>query len=162
MITYPNQRIITVFRDMPNRKENKDNKPFVMIYRSSIDQASKNLKGQVAFKLWLYLAGNTDSYTQGFSPQAIKDYMGVSLNSARQAFNQLVQKKYLIQEQGSKNRYKFYERPHNSNLKAVEARKRFLDDDEKEVHLTYKELLEAVNDDKEQADRMWSEADDVR
>lgn len=156
MITFPNQRVITVHRNIPNKS--KDKKPFVMIYCSAIDQASKNLKGQVAFKLWLYLAGNTDGYTEAFSPQAIKDRLGVSLDSARDAFKQLVQKKYLVLEEGTKNRYQFYEKPKH-NLSAIEVKKKFVNDDEKEVYLTYQELLEAVGYDKEEADDLWSEAE---
>ena len=159
MITFPNQRVITINRNIPNKS--KDKKPFVMIYCSAIDQASKNLKGQVAFKLWLYLAGNTDGYTEAFSPQAIKDRLGVSLDSARDAFKQLVQKKYLVLEEGTKNRYQFYEKP-KCNLSAIEVKKRFADEDEKEVHLTYQELLEAVGYDKKQADDLWSEAEIVK
>ena len=159
MISYPNQRIVTVNRKMPNKT--KDKKPFITIYCSAVDQASRNLKGQVAFKLWLYLAGNTDGYTEAFSPQAIKDRFGVSLDGARDAFKQLVQKKYLVLEEGTKNRYMFFEKP-KSNLSAVEIRKRFENDDGVEVHLTYKELLEELSYDRDQANDLWATAQIIK
>lgn len=156
MISFPNQRIITINRNIPNKS--KDKKPFVMIYCSAIDQASKNLKGEVAFKLWLYLAGNTDGYTEAFSPQALKERLGVSLDSARDAFKQLVQKKYLVLDEGTKNRYSFYEKP-KTNLSAVVMKKEFIDEDTNQIHiLTFQELLTEVGNDKELANQLWNEA----
>lgn len=158
MISYPNQKVVSIKRNMPNKKQNKDNNPFLLVYCSSFKQASKNLKGQVAFKLWLYLVSNAEGFTIAFSPKAVHEQMGVSQDAVRDAFKQLVQNRYLIKDEEGKNRFTFYEHPFSS-IVAKAGKRLFLDDNNNDVALTYKELLKQVNYNQKLAREMWNQAE---
>ena len=84
MITSPNQRVITINRDIPKKDSSK---PFAYIYIEAIQAASINLQGETAFKLFMYLSSNKDNYTFAWSPKAFGEAYGVSDKSARDAFN---------------------------------------------------------------------------
>lgn len=95
MYTAPNQRIINVSKDTPTKGTRK---PFAAIFLEYIEAASKDLQGEVAFKMWLYLASNANNYCFAWSPAAFSEAYGCSEKSAREAFNQLVAKNYLVQK----------------------------------------------------------------
>lgn len=150
MITSPNQRIVSIFRDTPKKESNR---PFAYIYTNNIQEASRNLKGETAFKLWMYFASNKDNYTFAWSPKAFAETYGCSEKSAREAFNQLVSLSYLTTG-NHKNDFFFHETPPVS-ISAVEERREFIDNDTNTLYYwTYSELLEQVKN-KQTADALW-------
>ena len=106
MYTAPNQRIINVSKDTPTKGTRK---PFAAIFLECIEAESKDLQGEVAFKMWLYLASNANNYCFAWSPAAFAEAYGCSEKSAREAFNQLVAKNYLVQKTNRKNESTLYE-----------------------------------------------------
>ena len=153
MITSPNQRIVSINRNTPKKESNK---PFAYIYCDAIQAASRNLQGETAFKLWMYLASNKHNYTFAWSPKAFSETYGCSEKSAREAFNQLIVKNYLIP--GShKNDYYFQETP-AASISAIAEKREFIDNDTNTLYYwTYAELLEQIKN-KQLADTLWQSA----
>lgn len=106
MNSYPNQRKITISRNLPKKDAKK---PYLCAYTEAIEEASRNLSGEVAFKLYMYLLSNQDKFTMSYSPQHFANCYGVSLDSARRAITALKDAGY-IKEIGN-NSYIFYEVP---------------------------------------------------
>lgn len=55
---FANQKRFTITRNTPKKG---DKKPFITLYLDSIEEASRTLQGEVAFKLYLYLASNQEA-----------------------------------------------------------------------------------------------------
>lgn len=163
MYTAPNQRIINVSKDTPAKGTRK---PFAAIFLEYIEAASKNLQGEVAFKMWLYLASNANNYCFAWSPAAFAEAYGCSEKSAREAFNQLVAKNYLVQKTNRKNEYTFYELPvvataEAADIEPVEPTKLFIDKATgKTTAMTFGQLLEKFNNEA-LAQIYWSQAKDA-
>lgn len=101
MVVYPNQRVVTIF------KENCD-KDFLQIKNEDWQAAASNIRTYSAFKLYLYFAGNKNGYSIALSPAAVENAIGISENTYRAAFKELVELGYLHQMEGRKNYYTFY------------------------------------------------------
>ena len=101
MTRYPNQRMVTVF------KENCDS-DFLQVKNSEWQAASSVLKTYSAFKLYLYFASNKNGYTIALSPVAINEAIGVCENTYRSAFKELLEVGYLRPVEGRKNMYTFH------------------------------------------------------
>lgn len=135
----PNQRNITIHRDMPS-KEKKDKGKFLSVYCNKITTAAQVLS-EVPFKLYIYLLCNDDKFDLWFSPAVFAKEYGVGVSTARRAFNTLMEEGFIIEF--GKNQYAFYEEP---QLKAtlvntVKDEQRWLRDDEAEggyVKRTYR------------------------
>lgn len=139
MITAPNQRTITINRE---KIVKGGNKRYTLVYCDNMNQASRTLNGS-GFKLYMYFLSNADQYLSGFSPKAVKDAMGLSENTARDAWKELEDKKYIIKDKG--NKYYFYETPVLNGIRSVQVKKEFIDEDTDQIyHWTYDELLAAV------------------
>lgn len=140
-------------------------KPYLCAYTENIEAAAKDLT-PVAFKLWLYFASNQNEYMEGFSSANFSDKYGCDIKSAKAAFNILIEKKYLVLADGYKKRYVFYEKPQTDNAITISSaiglnlqKKRFVDEDTGEYYeLTFKELVEACEGDKEIAKQLWEVA----
>ena len=95
------------------------------------------------------------------TPKDVADKWGMSLDTARNCFNNLIDKGFIVPS--GKNKFKFYDKNQKSNIKIkpiIEKRKSFFDDETGEnFKFTYKELLETVGD-KETADTLWKEAEE--
>lgn len=155
MISHPNQKIVTVKREMP--KDSKGNKrPYITAYKDVIEEASRVLKKPSAFKLYMYLISNQDSFLMALSPQDFADTYGLSLDSAKDAVNNLIDNGYLVQE-GGKNRYSFYEKRHLTVEEfepLVKKTKIFTNQITKEeIEMTYDEVIERFG--KENGDKLW-------
>lgn len=163
MYTAPNQRIINVSKDTPTKGTRK---PFASIFIEYIEAASKNLQGEIAFKMWLYLASNSNNYYFAWSPAAFAESYGCSEKSAREAFNQLVAKNYLVQKTTHKNEYTFYELPvvataEAADIEPIEPTKLFLDKTTgKSVTMTFGQLVEKFNNES-LAKLYWAQAKDA-
>ena len=154
MITSPHQRIITIKRDMP--KQSKDNKrPYMIAYTDAIEEAGRNLSTVGAFKVYMYCISNQDNYRFGCSPQDIADKYGISLKTAKDGIDKLIENGYLIST--GKNTYEFHERPVEIGLEPVDTiRKKFRTKKGNVIELTYAELVDRVGQDK--ASIAWTNA----
>ena len=103
----PNQRNITINRDIPS-KEKKEKGKFLSVYCNKITTAAQELS-EVPFKLYIYLLCNDDKYDLWFSPKVFATTYGVNKDTARRAFNTLMELGYIIEV--GKNQYAFYEEP---------------------------------------------------
>ena len=103
---FANQKRFTITRNTPKKG---DKKPFITLYLDSIEEASRTLQGEVAFKLYLYLASNQDGFSFDFSPQDFANRYGASVDRARKVIFELEKEGYLFNEGG--NNYRFYENP---------------------------------------------------
>lgn len=101
MIIYPNQRVVTVFKP-------DCSKDFLQINNQEWQAAASTLKTYSAFKLYLYFAGNKSGYTIALSPASVEEAIGISENTYRAAFKELVECGYLTQVEGKKNMYAFH------------------------------------------------------
>lgn len=105
-MSYPNQRIVKVHRDMPGEKEGN----FLLIKKSNLYEAYRTLNA-TALCLYLFLAGNKDGYNFEYSPKAIHAEMGMPESTCRDQFKVLVEKGYLVPKHESSNIFDFYETP---------------------------------------------------
>jgi hypothetical protein len=99
MVTYPNQRVVTIFK-------NKCDKDFLQINNAEWQIACQDIKTYSAFKLYLYFASNMHGYSLACSPAAIQEAIGICENTYRAAFKELLELGYLEQKQ-QKNFYWF-------------------------------------------------------
>lgn len=101
MITYPNQRVVTIFKEQCD-------KDFLQINNDEWQAAAQTLKTYSAFKLYLYFASNKFGYTIALSPAAVEEAIGISENTYRAAFKELLDAGYLQQAESKKNQYYFH------------------------------------------------------
>lgn len=158
--TSPNQRRITINKELVGRNTG-DNRPYLTIYNDTMTSAARDLKGS-GFIVYMYLMMNQQGFSFGFSPADIEAVMGISAESARNGFKELVEKKYLILENGTKTAYIFSSRPAiqlPSSVGKKLEKKRFTGDDGKTYDLTYSELVELIGEDMHQEEiiELWKE-----
>lgn len=103
-VSVPNQRIITVKREMPKSD-------FLGIKNENWQAAARNLTPH-AMMLYFYLASNKDNYTFALSPAAVRQAIGMARSTYHDQFHNLVDKGYLVPTGG--NHFVFYEKPHTS------------------------------------------------
>lgn len=101
MITYPNQKIITV-------NKTKCENDFIQVDNKAWQYACTTLSYS-AFKIWLYMASNKNHYTFALSYEAINNIIPMSRNTYDNAIKDLKISGYLVQIYG--NRWEF-----NDNL----------------------------------------------
>ena len=103
----PNQRIIYI-----ERVSEKARADFFKIGHLQLDRAASDL-GANAFKLYIYLCNNKDSFRLELSSKDFIDWSNTSDSTYDRAFNELKDKQYLIQSQDKKNVYLFVEESRN-------------------------------------------------
>lgn len=101
MVTYPNQKIITVFKE-------KCEKDFLQIKNNNWKSAS-NILTYSAFKIYLYMASNKDEYTFALSYAAINEEIPMSRNTYDGAIKELIKNGYLSCSSEKKNCWAFHE-----------------------------------------------------
>lgn len=99
MVTYPNQKVITV-----NKNECKSD--FLQVNNESWHVACDTLSFS-AFKLWLYMISNKDGYTFALSYEAINEAIPMSRNTYDNAIKDLRTAGYLTHVEG--NQWNFNE-----------------------------------------------------
>ena len=152
MTTSPNQRIITIRRDMP--KQSKDNKrPYMVAYTDVIEEAARNLSTVGEFKVYLYMINNQDNYKFGCSPQNIADRYGLNIDTVKKAINKLIEKGYIVKTKGT---YEFHEKPLVLDLEPIEEIRKKFSSKGQILELTYAELVELVGE--ERAKFAWDSA----
>lgn len=105
--TVPNQRIININKS-PTDKQHY----YTTNNLSALDKASGDLIEKGSFKLYIYLAKNQNDYTFALSSSDFMKWSSLSKSAYTTAFNELVSKGYLVQQENKKNLYKFYDIPH--------------------------------------------------
>lgn len=150
--TFPNQKKVITHREKIKKGSTK---PFIGIYLDSIKEASRNIKGEVAFKLYLYCAANQDGFAFDFSPSHFAAEYGTSLDAAHKAVQKLIEAGYLVHNQ--KNEYNFYELPQSKTtlVPTSNKRKTFRDADTGELlEFTFWELVQEIGDE-DRAKTLW-------
>lgn len=143
--------MVCINREMP--KQTKENKRSYMIaYNDNIAAAMKDLNRVSSLKLYIYLLGNTDNYHFALSTQDVADKCGLNLKSAKEAVNDLIEKKYLVLRE--KKTYDFYEVAKTEIEPVEEIKKEFKVNGELRV-ITFVELVELCNGDKDRAIELW-------
>ena len=107
-ISNPNQREITTHKQ-PTDNKDKDNY-YAKINLNALQKAMSSLTPK-AFELWIYLSKNVDSHKFWLSKVDFLSWANVGETSYYNAFNELVKLGFLVQRQGTTNRYDFYEKP---------------------------------------------------
>lgn len=160
---YANQRTMIIHRTSVKREEK--GRKWMMCYCDQLDQAGRNIKGEVPLKLFLYLLTYSDGYELDFSPQQFVKKYNVSLDAARKAVKKLEECGYLV-DQG-KGCYEFFDTPQKDGL--VEGVKK----DYKEKReimctdfcatLTYPEVFKRLKDvlPEKEIERIWEESEIV-
>ena len=154
MFTSPNQRIITVKKTVPADK----NHPYTLCVKEVLLEAAKELKGN-DFKLFMYFYTNRDNYSSAFSPQDVADNWGMSADTARSCFNNLIDKGFI--SSSGKNKYQFSDSVVDIKP-AMMIEKKFVNSKGEVAWFTYEELLNEVNNNQEIADRFWQAAYEKR
>lgn len=103
----PNQRIIYI-----ERVSEKARSDYFKIGHEQLTKAASDL-GANAFKLYIYLCDNKDSFKLELSSKDFIAWSGTSESTYDRAFKELKAKEYLIQAQDKKNVYLFIEASRN-------------------------------------------------
>lgn len=98
---------------MPTNKENL----YTANNISAIDEAGLMLQSIGGFKLYIYLAKNQNKYTFALSSSDFMRWSGLGKQAYTTAFNELVDKGYLIKDDKQKNKYFFYDKSQHKQKK---------------------------------------------
>lgn len=147
MAKFANQKHIHIHKENPWTLKNNSaysGKAFLSIFNEVVEDASRDLKGEIPFKLFIYLASNKDNYDFDFSSTYFRDLYGCSIDATKRAFNQLVERGYLVpNEKGTK--YEFFERPQQSIINLFDEKRIIKDGKGNSKVFTYKEWFEYAN-----------------
>lgn len=109
MHTVPNQKIIVIHKDKPDRD-------FLQIKNEHWMEVNKKY-GPYALQLYLYLAKNANSYEMALS-QAAAEEAGIKKTTFHKYLNLFIQEGYLVKRNG--NTYDFYEVPRKQKEEETE------------------------------------------
>lgn len=147
--TNPNQRNITI-----NRKDAlSSGRQYLAINCDTLAEASRNISGEVPFKLYLYLASNKNGYEFSFSPQHFSNIYGCSIDASRKAFVKLIESNYIINK--GNNSFEFFETPQERRPRLdIQPERRSY----KGQLFTYKEVYEELSGDlmEEEIKEIWN------
>ena len=85
---YPNQQKVCI-------RKREDSELFAQVDMDALQRAMQELDGN-AFKLWMYLVRNRDSFEFGLSPKALEDW-GLKKDAYYRSKKLLEEKGYLIE-----------------------------------------------------------------
>lgn len=114
-IPVANQRHICVHK----LKCDKDNL-YAKINKDALNEAMRSLR-PTAFNLWIYFSQNQDKYSFYLSCVDVCRTCGIGRTAYHKAFDELVDKGYLIRKEGSRISYEFYEEPHAYHEEKIEV-----------------------------------------
>lgn len=103
--TVPNQRIISVVKEIAN----KDNL-YTINNLKALNEAAKRLQSKGGFKLYIYIAKNQNNYKFALSSSDFITWSGVGIRAYNTAFQELVDNGYLVKKDNSNTIYTFYEK----------------------------------------------------
>lgn len=102
MRTNPNQKVVTVDKEICDTEH-----LYAKINLAAMEKAAQDLDAG-PFKLWIYFAKNQNNYTFALSNKDAKETFGMGIKQYNTAVEKLVEKGYLVAEEGS-NHYIFHE-----------------------------------------------------
>lgn len=105
MDTVENQKVIIV-----QKEELQGKGMFTSINYDAIDYAAIQLKNE-SFKLWLYIAKNSNNYTFALSRIAYCNWSGCTKPTYLKAVQTLTEKGFLVKKKEGSNQYYFYVKP---------------------------------------------------
>ena len=147
--TNPNQRNVII-----NRKDAlSSGRQYLAINCDTLAEASRNISGEVPFKLYLYLASNKNGYEFSFSPQHFSNIYGCSIDASRKAFVKLIESNYIINK--GNNSFEFFETPQERRPRIdIQPERRSY----KGQLFTYKEVYEELSDNlmEEEIKEIWN------
>ena len=147
--TNPNQSNVII-----NRKDAlSSGRQYLAINCDTLAEASRNISGEVAFKLYLYLASNKNGYELSFSPQHFSNIYGCSIDASRRAFAKLVEANYIINN--GNNSFEFFETPQERRPRLdIQPERRSY----KGQLFTYKEVYEELSGElmEEEIKEIWN------
>ena len=108
MITYPNQRVITIKETATPEKGT--NERFVVFDYEIMMKAVRDLT-PTTYPVWIYLNANKKGYEFALSTTDICAQTGLSPSTAKKAINELIEKRYLVLEPNKTKHYDFYSTP---------------------------------------------------
>ena len=145
----PNQRNIII-----NRKDAlSSGRQYLAINCDTLAEASRNISGEVPFKLYLYLASNKNGYEFSFSPQHFSNIYGCSIDASRKAFVKLIESNYIINK--GNNSFEFFETPQERRPRLdIQPERRSY----KGQLFTYKEVYEELSGElmEEEIKEIWN------
>ena len=106
--TVPNQKVVHVHRDMPDKNKKEGN--FLLIKKENWYAANKDLE-PYGLQLYLYIAGNRDGFDFALSQEAAEREAGIKKASYHKYVNLMIEKGYLVPRKENSNVYDFYEVP---------------------------------------------------
>ena len=106
--TVPNQKVVHVHRDMPDKNKKEGN--FLLIKKENWYAANKDLE-PYGLQLYLYIAGNRDGFDFALSQEAAEREAGIKKTSYHKYVKVLIEKGYLVPRKENSNIYDFYEVP---------------------------------------------------
>lgn len=100
--TVPNQRIIKIKKE-PTDKQHK----YTTNNLNALNEALEKLDTKGGFKLYMYLAKNQNNYELALSSADVKECCGLAYTAYTTAFNELVDKGYLVSTNEKQTLYIF-------------------------------------------------------
>lgn len=162
----PNQKRVKINKQKVSKETGRE-KPYMIAYVDTLQKAASDLKGN-AFKVYIYLLTNLEGYYFGLSTQDISNTYGMSIDSARDAIKQLIDKGYMVQMEGSKNEYTFYDRVDRKPVELPEeladifVKRAFYPGYSKEPEIyAYSEILDKCKGDEEKAKIVWAQGVEI-
>ena len=104
-MTVPNQRLVKIHKD------NRQKDPFLSININLLAAVYQDLKSAPSFFMYIYFCCNKDNFVVEFSPSHIENKFGFPKSTARDHFNKLIEKGYLVRKSEKSNMYDFYAEP---------------------------------------------------
>ena len=156
---YPNQKQITIKRE--NVEKSKDNgRLYLIAYQDNLIEAM-NVLSPAAFKVYVCLLFNKDSFKIEFSPEHISRLANLCKDTVRKALNQLISAGYI--EVKSFNKMEFSERRmpqyHSGSMNKYDIRRKFKNMDGLEYTSGFQEMVRIYGF--ENAEYMWESGEDV-
>lgn len=111
-MSVPNQRKIIIERERESLFCSKD---FFKVTTKNLQLAMYNLKPS-AFMLWIYFADNKNGYVIDVYVVDFINKTGLSRSSYNRAFEELIEKGYLIKSHKQSNLYLFKEKSESNNI----------------------------------------------
>ena len=102
----PNQKIVTVNKELCDKEH-----IYTVHNLNALDYAAGNLVTDLGFKLYMYIAKNQDKYSFPLSNVLFCSWANCGRSAYNTAVKELIEKGYLVQTEGSKTAYSFYEYP---------------------------------------------------
>lgn len=110
-VSNPNQRHINTHKE-PTDAENK----YAKINLKALKNAMSGLTPK-AFELWVYMSKNIDNHEFWLSKVDFLSWSAFKEKSYSNAFKELESLGYLVERDGAKNHYDFYELPREREIK---------------------------------------------